>query len=770
MRNRGRLTAGWIAAGIFISAAFFILLHSSVSSVLFENDLWWMIPSFEVYTEGRSLLEQFLFLVNPAPIRLGQGALKMMLWLHQQVLGGNLTRLVWLSVGIHFLNAGLVFALGKAMGWRRRDSGLSALVYLAFFPQFHAYLWPVASQHLIASTTLLGLLTLYWMAERSVQTGPPAWQRRWRMAAFAVGLLGSLQRSVLLAPGLIGLHILFRREGRVQRWDRWLPLFALFLPYPLWSLTVVGDDRLTTFFAQLPFSPSVRFLLFFIPGVFLLLLSRRLMRGMESKRFSRGVRWVAMAAVLSGAATLICLDRRQLFLGYNGLVPLWTCLGAFLQPVQAALRMNGVEPFCGIPPQISPLLIGMSAILLIATVRSPEPHRASFQFLGLWYLLLIPYLIFHYGSYPMEIPSRYFIYLGPPFALWFVAAASRVLGGLSNRWSGNRRFFTRLAGVGILGLCLSNVVAIRLGSWRNRLVNNFFLYSEIRVTEGIRADLKNSGNRTALVRISGVQPMPYDDPGWAFVPADRHRYQAFQALWKWKNGQKGLSTTTASIVAESSAEADYRVVFGILLRKEGEPVEEFEQLYSEALRCFERREDEKARRLFEAAVRERPFLLRFLLGVPENRLSDLRWVTGGLPLGRWVHRISDQLDSPEKEISNIRLARETVSGELDRTVLSLFLISYLEDRRGDFPGARRWVSQIRWFEEDPEILKEMLHHAIPKQRWVEMEPFLERAFQPDFFGDPLPWRYDDYGFGRFLIRWVFGKDVHSSWDQKNLLL
>lgn len=169
--------------------------------------------------------------------------------------------------------------------------------------------------------------------------------------------------------------------------------------------------------------------------------------------------------------------------------------------------------------------------------------------------------------------------------------------------------------------------------------------------------------------------------------------------------------------------------------------------------------------LLRKAVRNRPFLLQYLLG--PCRLSDLRWITGPQDLRGWLRQVGEKRASGAGRLSPTdRRVLQEMQQEVSDYALCLFCISYLEQRAGRLEESRRWLSQVRFLERDPERLASWIGGLQEVRGDPSLSGFVVNVRDPLYLQDPLPWRTDDYGFGRFLIRMITGWDVGSSWDRQ----
>lgn len=281
------------------------------------------------------------------------------------------------------------------------------------------------------------------------------------------------------------------------------------------------------------------------------------------------------------------------------------------------------------------------------------------------------------SPFPWVLPSRSFVLISPISAIVF----AEVLVMLSERIRALCRVSRRtralvLAGV-LLALCLPNLLAIRVGLFRGRMVNSFSFY------DGLR----------------GARP------------------NAFAPLF-----QQGISQMS--------------------MGRDPEALDRFQQ-----------------------AARARPFLLQYLLG--PCRLSDLRWITGPSGLRCWVRQVGEERARVAGALApQDRGTLQGIRREISEYALCLFFISALERRAGRLEESRTWLSQMRYLERNPERIASWIGGLPPVQGDPMLARFVSHFGDPTYFRDPLPWRMDDYGFGRFLVRLLAGWDIPSTWDRQ----
>ncbi len=717
-----------------------------------------MLPTLDLWTAGRPVLERVGFLLAPGPLLFEQPLLKLLLWLTHSFLGAPYGGLLLLGAALHAAGAALVVRVGRQLGLDRPAACLAGAIHGVSFAHFHAYGWPAALQHTAAIATVLALLSLYLQVESMFQQGHPR-RNSLLYGTWGLALLGSLQRSTLLFPAVIGMEILFgsaTARERAERFRRWMPLFFISPLYTLGGLIFVGDLVLSTALHQSPIPPAWKAaaVLSGLCGALLLLqaLLERLVRFPES---GKALRWIALGALLLLATALAVRDHRQLLLPYNAWVPWWTLFGFFLDPLRAARATDSTLAYHVLPPALNLFTLALSLLSVWLFWRREDPLRPRARWiLGAWYVVCLWYLLLHkhvVSSFPIQIPSRYFLYLSPLFAWIAAELASRLCARIAAalRLSPWRR--AGLAWALLLAFTLPNVCAVRLQLFRGKLTNSYFAYDDVRTADLIRQDLvrRQRLSRPGVLAVSGVEPLRFGDAWNTYVPTDaialvnarRFLEERLTAGWR----------VEVNPPAGSPSVSGYRVEGARILNGEGEPVEPFWISWE--------------RGAFREAVEERPYLLNYLLG--RNRWSDVRWITNGRALREWVR----QIEGRWRRMGVVPLGkwertRAVMEAELSAYAGCLVGLSAEAAEAGREEEARRWMWQLHLLEPDGGRLQEWLMG----QEWMRDRPqwqrHLERVREPRWFQDPLPWTKDDYGFGRFLLRLLLNIDVQSRWDRR----
>lgn len=764
---------------LLLLAGFFASCLETVNAAVSETDLCWMIPAVLQRVEQGSFLDAIRFLFSAGPPKLADFFIKSYLFFGLSWLGLHVRDLILFAMGIHLVNTGFVYALGCLLGLGRRISFLSAAVYLSLFTHFHATLWPTAvAFHLLSAFFTLLVFLLYLKTEQRVSEGRP--YRGYLWTTWVAGGVASLNRSAIILPLVILAHLILQRDPkrRVLAYWRWTPLFAVSILEPLYWLIVIRQwatssllRRAVELLEAVPLPVVAKLLGFSVLGICAILVF-----GLFLQWFSLGRgRWIGLKGVLLplavGAAALLALyDHRQILLPYNALAPFAVTLSSFLQPIRTALSLDSTYPFYLLRPVLegSDLLLAVGMIGLFIAVYVVRQRQLAV--LAVWYAATLLHFLFQFSNQPVTAPSRHFVYLSPIFSLIFCSVLSFVASALV---SGQRRAKVRellLLGV-VVGLCLENGVAIRLAEWRGRLTNNYYTYDYIRTARLIQADLREKGGPTpsgGILSVSGVVPMPFGYGTWYFMEVDPNEHRLFRFVLEEvfrDHSMREVKVNPVEVGSGPDPHLSYRVREEQVIDEEGRSLDPFDRILKEAFLQISRGNEEEARRLFLEAARQRPFLLRFLL--PDGcRLEDVRWLTHGLGLRRWLGRIRDTWGKPGTTIPKNRHLAKLFEKELSNYEMCLFYLSYLGHRDGKKEESRYWLSQLYYLEQDPEVLISGLSRSSLVQKDPALARFLATLEEGGIFVDPARRQKDDYAFGRFLGRLLFRWDIASTWDRR----
>ena len=348
---------------LIMAASFLIALYPQIKGHVFEEDLLWFVPAVARQTEGLSILKLINYFFASLPTWYASPALKIYTFAALRLFGPLAQYFIFISIMVHFLCSALLFLLCRNLGLNSRISFLSALMYLVLFAHFHAYMWPMAFQHLIVVFFILAGLVLYLKTIKRINQGRN--YRPFFIAAIAVNLVASFcSFSILILPLIILTHILFCARGnkeRIRQYDMWLPVFIIYTIWPLFALAA-GECRI--FSVLRPIIPLVtgngayRIFVnhFGIPAramfLFLLLLPcffifRFLLIAFQKYDRKKALMWPLLLSAMAGIVLLISIGGlKRLLIPYNLMVPFVGILASFLQQINE----NKLNPNAGCDP------------------------------------------------------------------------------------------------------------------------------------------------------------------------------------------------------------------------------------------------------------------------------------------------------------------------------------------------------------------------------------------------------------------------------------
>lgn len=747
----------WLGIGgaLSVSLAFPGLLWPVIHSLPPEMDLGWHIPAVLRHAEGRSAWGTLVAFLEPGPALFSWPAMMVFPWLFQGRLHWPFSSMVLLSVLVHMANAGCVFWTGRELGLSRGSSVLAALLFLTMFIHFHAYLWPMATQHSLIVFSLLITLGLYLRTERAMDRREPR-----RLLLYGLTLLvawaGSLQQATLILPPLILVDLLLSSrsgEQRGVRYDRWVPLFLVQPIYSILQLALVGDRVTSPLFAAGDWPAGARVAGLYAPVLASVVGGRWLVRARHGPRLL-GV------GVLVGFLFLFPLrDKRQILFAYNALGPFTSALASFLDPFEAALRMDSTMQYYFIPAQISgfAFLLTVLCVALFWFLRIREQRRLWILFV--WYAVCLTYIFLHphvASSFPAQMVSRYFIYFTPVVA-WVV---SSVLFAVLEPCSGGSRMRRAVQGLVLsgllLGLCGANLVAIRVAVFRGKFFNTYGIYDDLRIAQLIREDLERS--RVALpaagveVYVNRMVPLDYLPSLGQYLPPGGVPFENFRLVAS--DALRKLPVRGLHVNAPPPYPAGARIfqVTGARLEDTGgHPADLFLVRFEQGLQEWAQGRSAEAIRLLEEAASARPFLLRYLLG--SCRLEDARWITRGAGLREWLEEVIRRFETGQAVAKpKLHQTAAIVRAELLDYGLCLLHLAYLKHREGYEEESQDWLNELRLLEPDQEFLAEWLDRAPTVRTDPEMREFLRRIRGPSRLDDPASGWERNEGLGPFLGR------------------
>ena len=740
------------------------LLYSYIKNSFLENDLLWFIPGLLRSTQGKSAYELIYYLLSPKPIWFVI-TLKTYAFPVLYLFGAFAKYFISISIIFHFVNSTLLYLVSRRLGLNIRISFFSSLMYLTLFAHFHAYLWPMAFQHLLIIFFFLCGLFLYLETDRRRQE-----LRRYRslfILTLLINFAASFCRvSILILPISILAHILLSSRDlnqRLNRYNFWMPLFCIYLIWPLIFL-IVGDVALQGLSRPInllfqnyglggiwsgKFSSPLKFLLFFSLGLSFLFIFKKML-----VVFNRHAKFFKISLIIFFAVLAVVLfiigGPKRLLVPFNMIAPFTGILASFLEPLSNSLLIDSSLPYHFIPLQVNAFYLLLSLLILgIFILKFAIKDKQLFTL----FIFYAADLIYLYLWNPLT--SRYFIYLSGIFCIIFCSAADYLYSSLTNPLKISSRAKEVIFSLIFVALCIPNLLAIRLSLFRGQLINTFLTYNYARSADAIRNNIIDnplfvSANKQVYVKGISVIGFPYSED----LPAIDRYNDNLRFIF-----QRAFNDRSIDILSEPPPEGSKLFSYSIegdrVFDREGRDIVRFNQFYEKAIENIKNNPEESLQ-LFIKALEERPYLLRYLISNLE--LQDLRWITGCNDLRTWINNVtcynSGTYLMTNAEIQMAKAIYKVMNKEIDRYIQCLYFISFLKNQSGNTQESKYYFSQIRFLESDYSRL----------YSWLSKEPLLKSdkeilSFLDSFDNKSLYVRHENYTdrfcFERFLFRLIF---------------
>lgn len=437
---------------------------------------------------------------------------------------------------------------------------------------------------------------------------------------------------------------------------------------------------------------------------------------------------------------------------YNFLHPFVVMLSSFLQPLKVALLTSSVKPYYYISTQ--PGAIGVLLLLFLVSIFIKK-YFIKYKELILFFLFY--FLALRFMWMRNSVPSRYFVYITPFFAVIFCAAFVYSYFFLINKI----RFKKIIKEIILLSIfmCLfiSNISAIKLEMFRGRLTNTFFIYDYIRTADIIKYDIVThnfSGHfKPSRIYINGIFTMPSKEY-WDSCPADPLKFDTFRYTLSQVFNDSSMSNVNVNqLFGQVKENLVYTIKDSRIDNAQGKNIDQFYIDFNQAVNELRLGRNEKAAVLFQKAIERRPFLFNYVLS--ECNLEDLKWITGGKDMRTWIGDIVSYYNSwGEHPIEKAIHISTIMNNEIDEYIECLFYASYLKYVSGEIEKSKYLFSQIQFLEGDYNILSSWLSRKSTVQSDQHMLAFLYDTSAFSSCGEKNSNR-----FYRFLLRLVLNKDV-----------
>lgn len=744
-----------IYMAVFVSLVVFqiVILRADIINSFQEQDFLWFIPGVLGEIKGISLVQLFGYFLRPWPVWWGVPSLKIYITFIISVFGPLARNFIFTSLLFHVISSVLMFILIRQMRLGARIGFLAACFYLTFFAQFHTYMWPAAFQHLVVVFFILLIMNLYLKTDSLLSSGLK--YRRWFVLTLAVNLFASICRpSILILPAIILSHIILSAKNesdRLKKYNIWLPLFFMYLLYPLF-IFAIGDPRVFMFFARFDIPVLFKFLIMFSLGVVFLIVLRLFLSFKKVNFKAIGLALAGFGAF--GFLILLFISGLNKFLiPYNLLLPFVGSISSFLHPLESALRFDSARPYYFLPFQLDAFNFMVALVILAIFIKKFIGNNRELMIFAVWYIISLGYI---YLRNPLL--SRYFIYVSPILCLVFSCVFDFVFTSFLGYIKLKKIMSEVLILVGLFAICIPNVLAIKLALFRGRAVNTFMTYDYIRAANTIKNDLfkkyTQKDLRGKILCVNNVIPIEC-----TAVVIDKHPYAdsenynlkfVFMKVFKNTDIKIKINTVTQKDEANSLV---YSFNSDRVDNARGYNLDVFSGLFSDAQEKMKSGRYQEAMALFEKTVKERPFLLKYVL--PGMKFEDLTWITNTQDMRSWLNQIECfyNVDASGEELRKIKYVSAIMNKEIEDYTQSLFFLAYLKYVSGESVESKRWFSEIRYFEKDYRGLSSRLSQ-LPA---VKSDPAMA-SFLGNFSDFSLYARDDDYlnryKFENFIYRLI----------------
>jgi len=753
----------WWAAYCVATLLLIAVIHPFMAAASFQDDLIWYIPTIASGVDGRSLPEIIRFLFDPSQLEYGVISLNVYTYLLLTAFGPLPQYFIATGILLHVVSGLLIAALSLRLGFARHVAWPSAYTFLLLFPLFGAIWWPMAAMHTLVVLLALVVLERYIATQNAIDQARPFLLAYGATAAAAL-LASFLRSSVLILPAMMLIHAMYCAPDWTQRLRRiriWLPVFALLTIYPSVQMVSGGEPVLQRVFSAILPGPETLALvpaevvawmdhlhpgglqapetLALVPaavvagalsGWCLLLVGERLLGRMAPPSSGRLVTRVSAprAVVLAAWTTLwvglpwlgitVLTGRELLSALWMLMQPMAALLNGFLRPLEVAMASDNVNRWNYLPTS-GAIDVPAFAAALACTVlflRGILPQRPDAIVLVVWYLAAQAYLastdfVFRSNAllpdrWPVEYPSRYFVFVAPPFAIGMCSVSAWAFRRLSAALG--LRGWTHALPLILLGaVLLCNALAIRLTLYRGSLVNEFLTYDYLRAAHLIRDDLHRKGRLTISgmdLVVRGVPLTPFAQLWQQVVsPVDPYRFDAFRFVLAAVVGERSVLNAAVNSVDTTDAlrPFHYAMAGHSVVDVFGRDIDPFASALAEGVAALRVEKWEEAATAFEEAVELRPFILRHVLGSGSD--EDLRYVTNGVGMRTWVRTIADNhtlgasFATPPPGDPRVRDIAASIEAEIDDYVRCLIYLAFLY--RTDLAESHRWAARIHLFED-----------------------------------------------------------------------
>lgn len=739
------------------------LLSTPIQMIFHETDFWWMIPTLSHISQHNSFWKTVEILIfNPALTNYGEPSMNLYLFLIYYFLGFKVQYFIFMSMILHLCCVFFLYRILRRIGFSFQITFLAVLIYAFSF--FHSlyFLWPMAAQHLIAILFMLLTLNLFFETNYRFDHGLP-----WRVIfwqALIVNFLASFcQISILVLPVGIFLYILCcsgNHATRIKRYDIWLPLFVTYLGHPLIRSLFVGHPSCyqsaywsifkkilshvpffgsLTLNASLEINPVILYLLSFV-AVTVGLFSLRFLLKISLRRsfFIFLKRIMLTGAIFCLIIFLLVWRCRNIVVPigvgiplpdfispYNFIRPLAGVFISFLNPIRTALSMNASVPYYYIPIRNDIAWIALFMLFLVIFLKNVYFKYKPLIFFVIIYIFALP-LLTQISLWEMKnsIPSRYFVYITPLFAVIFSSAVSLIYDFFMNKVKISVLKKGLILLIFFSAVCFLNILAVKLILAKDKLPNGFLNYDYNKGANLIKQSLDDTKNGVCLkdICVEGVLPMPFLEYEWNFSPAnpldlDTFKYTLAQVL----NDKGALNICIDNHGYENKKKTIYIFDKTGVINQKGQTVDSFLRRFYEAQKELKLENYQRARILFEEAAKIRPFFFQFFLS--NRSLEDILWMANGRSAHALINDTANLYRSwVSFRVDKVEYIADMLDKEMKDYIECFFYLSYLSYLEKKLPESHHWYSRIRFIDDRNDEVLSFLN----QQPMIKSDPEIQK--------------------------------------------
>ncbi len=469
--------------GIFLIVVFVLwkATYWRISHTYLEDDLVWFFPVIDHFLNERNSWLILLKSFHLPELTLFDALYFAFLKL---IFGYNFFLYPLPACLLHLANGVIIYQiLSRALNCSLFTSSIAGLIYLTFYGHYHAYLWPMATHHILGVFWILLFIYKYLQTlnKEGSATQDLGGKLGLNLRLYGLAFLASFMRlSVLIVPLIIGIHTVFTSSSRKDFYfkiKRWLPFFLLISWYQI--LILITGNRADVLSAFLNMENLIA-----LSGLIFVLWSM----------VRRNLQRIYYFWLIIPFAFILCLY-------------LWLFPQDTLTPSNIALRWQVMPLPSGATMWI---LTTLSMVIMYTFTRHVIYRNKKFGVFIIWYMLIFPYLL----SRLNEMPSRYLVYLSPIFAVVLAVFLGEII---SNRLEGfYKSIFRFVVGCSLACFAVINVQAIHERSIRSFAADYHWKYDDIMIAQYIKHDLAIKGDsiNKSILCLQGVSRMSYLE-NWA---------------------------------------------------------------------------------------------------------------------------------------------------------------------------------------------------------------------------------------------------------------